>query len=299
MVKHSFSHPDDAEELIAKIFAELPPGLAKKIRVVIRANGFRHWNALNRETRRAVLHLVSMQINTDRRSARRRAEGRYTLEEAICLISSSEAAHAFALDGTKKWQTHWDLEARIYSRLVDSVKTGNLSLYRVGERVPFPPDDAAVSTWLGREAFGSDLNDWLVTNLPRVAYRFPSPECDADDAAVVETDTETGVGAPADRGDAPVTAPMPNAEVRPGAPVAQASVTAPTKRPCLQQHHQEQEILRVIRELGYDAAALPGRVNAQPWVKSYVRAKLPYTPRVLDKAWERLRKQQQIGERKK
>jgi hypothetical protein len=64
----------------------------------------------------------------------------------------------------------------------------------------------------------------------------------------------------------------------------------PTERPLLQQRYQEQEILRVIRELGHDPIVLPKRMSGKASVKSAVRQELQkFTHKVFDLAWDRLR----------
>ncbi|HKT98051.1 MAG TPA: hypothetical protein VJS30_16225 [Paraburkholderia sp.] len=64
--------------------------------------------------------------------------------------------------------------------------------------------------------------------------------------------------------------------------------SSPT-RPPLQQQHQESEILRVIRDLGEDPKKLPKQKPGKPGIKAAVRAKLSFSEKVFDKAWERLR----------
>lgn len=54
--------------------------------------------------------------------------------------------------------------------------------------------------------------------------------------------------------------------------------------------HQENELLRVLAELGHDPKTLPKWSPTKPGVKKEARAKLPrMTEKVFDKAWERLR----------
>ncbi|WP_423393293.1 hypothetical protein [Burkholderia sp. LMG 21824] len=70
-------------------------------------------------------------------------------------------------------------------------------------------------------------------------------------------------------------------------------------KPLPVQRHQEQEILRVLRELGYNPLALPKRVNGKKWVAAEVRDKLTgpkWTRSIHDKAWERLRENGDINE---
>lgn len=67
------------------------------------------------------------------------------------------------------------------------------------------------------------------------------------------------------------------------------AISKATSKPLLQQRHQEQEILRVIRELGEEPKNLPKQKPGKAGVKAAVRAKLPFSPKVFDLAWERLR----------
>lgn len=72
-----------------------------------------------------------------------------------------------------------------------------------------------------------------------------------------------------------------------------------SSRPPLQQHFQEIEILKVIKELGRDAKALPKDIPGKKGVKAEVRARLPnFSPNVFDKAWERLSNDKKIIKQK-
>jgi hypothetical protein len=76
-----------------------------------------------------------------------------------------------------------------------------------------------------------------------------------------------------------------------------APAPAQNTKPLNRQPYQEDEILRVIHELGYEADALPKFVPGKPWVKSAVRKKIPsWSDSVFDLAWERLRKDKRIQE---
>lgn len=79
-------------------------------------------------------------------------------------------------------------------------------------------------------------------------------------------------------------------------PASAAGVDAAPVKPLLQQRHQENEILRVIRELGEDPVSLPKQKSGKPGIKSAVRAKLPFSGKVFDLAWERLRKNGEIAD---
>lgn len=74
--------------------------------------------------------------------------------------------------------------------------------------------------------------------------------------------------------------------------------TAHNSEPMQRQRYQEDEILRVISELGYKAEALPRWKLGKPGAKAEVRAKFPYWSgtTIFKKAWERLRADKQIRE---
>lgn len=65
-------------------------------------------------------------------------------------------------------------------------------------------------------------------------------------------------------------------------------------RPLSQQLFQEQEILRVIRSLSYDPKNLPKREKGASGIKAAVRQELTFSYKVFDKAWGRLRANQDI-----
>lgn len=70
----------------------------------------------------------------------------------------------------------------------------------------------------------------------------------------------------------------------------------PTEKPLARQRFQENEILRVIRELGYRPNSLPRPQLGMSGVKAEVRARLSFQTAVFDKAWERLRAQGEIAD---
>ena len=78
-----------------------------------------------------------------------------------------------------------------------------------------------------------------------------------------------------------------------GAPEMAAPVVA-SAAPIPRQRFQENEILRVIGELGYTAKAIPKSPPGKKGPKAAVRAKLKMTSGVFDLAWERLRNQGDI-----
>ncbi|OXJ00818.1 MULTISPECIES: hypothetical protein [Burkholderia] len=89
--------------------------------------------------------------------------------------------------------------------------------------------------------------------------------------------------------------PMPS----PSAGITNGQEATCVSKPLPVQRHQEQEILRVLHELGYNPLALPKRVNGKRWVAAEVRGKLvgpKWTKSIHDKAWERLRENGDIKE---
>jgi hypothetical protein len=75
---------------------------------------------------------------------------------------------------------------------------------------------------------------------------------------------------------------------------SKADAKKSNKRPLPQQQFQEQEILRVILSLSHDPKKLPKREDNKPGIKAEVRQALTFSPKVFDKAWERLRANQDI-----
>ena len=91
---------------------------------------------------------------------------------------------------------------------------------------------------------------------------------------------------PAQATEAPAHAP--SASASPAARPEAVAVPEPLQR----QRHQEREILRVLRGLGHDPAALPARQHGRPGAKAAVwglLAQKKWSRGVFDKAWGRLR----------
>lgn len=75
------------------------------------------------------------------------------------------------------------------------------------------------------------------------------------------------------------------------------AVHEPAELPQSRQRQQEREILRVLKELGYDPQRVPRAPAGKPGPKAEVRKKLPdMTPDVFRKAWERLRGYRDIAD---
>lgn len=68
------------------------------------------------------------------------------------------------------------------------------------------------------------------------------------------------------------------------------------KKPIQQQLHQENEILRVIIELGHIATSIPKHISGKPGLKAQVRESLNFSENVFEKAWGRLRNERRIKE---
>jgi|GEM_PF-6237751 len=76
---------------------------------------------------------------------------------------------------------------------------------------------------------------------------------------------------------------------------SQSATCRPGARPRPKYQEQEDAVLQTIEDLGYAATALPPYINGKASVKAEVRATLPWTPKVFDLAWERLRKDGRIA----
>ena len=89
----------------------------------------------------------------------------------------------------------------------------------------------------------------------------------------------------------------PDAQSVSGAPESDepAAVGTVHVRQLPAQRFQEQEILRVIRELGHTPTELPKDIPGKPGVKTEIRAQLSkFTTNVFNKAWERLSSTKEI-----
>ncbi|MFM0192133.1 hypothetical protein PQQ65_03495 [Paraburkholderia strydomiana] len=152
-------------------------------------------------------------------------------------------------------------------KLCTAAQRGDLTTHAPGERSTLVYDShSLVHSWED-EAYWCDLNEWLSTNEPRITFRFAAPAGHYPNPAASPTDP-----------------PTDHAQFE-------------TPMPMLRQQHQEDEILRAIRELGYEPTALPVRIPGKRWIKSEVRAKLrSFTDRVFNHAWDRLRQNGEIRE---
>ena len=81
----------------------------------------------------------------------------------------------------------------------------------------------------------------------------------------------------------------------PGKASSDETGTATFIRPPLKSAYQEQEILRVIRELGHDPKALPFNSAGQDGIKKLARKRLKFSKAVFDHAWKRLKADRRIA----
>lgn len=138
-----------------------------------------------------------------------------------------------------------------------AVECERLSFRRFSTGLPVSPGDPR-----GEYMTPADLNSWLEGQ--GAGYRFPTPQ-------VAEAPTRA-----------------PSASASPAARPEAVAVPEPLQR----QRHQEREILRVLRGLGHDPAALPARQHGRPGAKAAawgLLAQQKWSRGVFDKAWERLR----------
>ena len=167
-----------------------------------------------------------------------------------------EAAKEIAERARGNWR-------EIAGRLKADWASKKLQVFRPGSTATCTPSSAGLHPdYL--EAHWDDLNAWLEENEQRIAWRFPRPEASL-----------TPSGQDADGG-------------------TEEAKESPAK-PLQRQRLQEREILRVLRERGYDPQNLPPYGPNQPGAKHAVRDELKrcdtagWHGTVFDKAWGRLR----------
>ena len=95
----------------------------------------------------------------ERQDAERRAAGRYTLGEAATVIADNA--------GERK--------KLMQERLLAAAKTGELAVYRPGEKARYRYVSNKLPRWFYEEAYWNDLNAWLDMNEPRISWRLPNP----------------------------------------------------------------------------------------------------------------------------
>lgn len=149
----------------------------------------------------------------------------------------------------------------LVEKLCDAARRGDLPTYGPGESARYVYGNGREVRPYYEEAHWGDLNSWLAKNEPKLAYRFFEP-------STIEVE---------DVLDSP------------------QSQSEQQSKPLQRHRFQEQEIVRVIRGLGHDPAAIPKWQSGKSGIKAAIRAKLPeFTDKVFEKAWERLRKDKTI-----
>lgn len=157
-------------------------------------------------------------------------------------------------------------------RLIDAMRKGNLVSRGVDGFPVEYSDEQAAMLYLDIE----DIRRWLATN----------GVADAALDAMRVTTPDQGHSVTQTRRDA-----IPVAQTPDDAATADTSAPPAANKPLPRQQYQEDEILRVIRELGEDPKALPKQKAGTKGIKSAVRAKLTspdWTESIFTKAWERL-----------
>lgn len=91
------------------------------------------------------------------RLACRRAEGRYTLEEAAMMFAEETKESA----------------ATMLKKLVQAVRDGKLPVFEPGRHLYYQPNKVRD---FYEEVFWEDLNTWLADNAQRITWRFPMPD---------------------------------------------------------------------------------------------------------------------------
>lgn len=115
--------------------------------------------------------MADLQSAEEKVEAIKKAEGRYTLEEAANYINEQTGERA---EGIK-------------NKLIAAVKGGELATYAPGS---FVKKDSKIIRDFFEHVYWNDLNEWLEKNEPRLDCKFPNP-ADIPAAAKVEVDENT------------------------------------------------------------------------------------------------------------
>jgi len=107
--------------------------------------------------------MADLQSAEEKVDAIKKAEGRYTLEEAATFINEQTGERT---EGMK-------------NKLIAAVKNGELATYAPGS---FVKNDSRVVRDFYEHVYWNDLNEWLKKNEPRLDCEFPNPEDTSTDA---------------------------------------------------------------------------------------------------------------------
>lgn len=112
---------------------------------------------------------IGWPLINERAEQKRKAEGRYTLEEAAEQLAAAGESYSTMLAGLKK------------TAAMKAGARGSLPMHEPGReaRISYGTGDGEVSRVreFFEHAYWSDLNQWLEENEPRITFRFPSPGC--------------------------------------------------------------------------------------------------------------------------
>lgn len=216
------------------------------------------------------------------------------------------------------WQaveSRWCIDGWIPEPILSGYMDG---LNKKCSRRPLRRDE--IEEWARRPCWATDESLYLLNGLSPVsaitaldlyirvdAAEFPEPILAGDDefmrarvAGIVRPLSNTGFYSPSDVikwaaqnniGCAAAWSELFERQAAEAGPVCQTATdaTKTTAKPVPAQRLQEQEVLRVIAELGYTANSLPKTKAGKSGVKAIVKQKLNYSTGVFNKAWERLR----------
>ncbi|WP_429470248.1 hypothetical protein [Paraburkholderia sp. WSM4175] len=196
------------------------------------------------------------------------AHNRLPLTDIVRLIIRHEAATQTA---KSKLNVQWEREWPLLDKLMTAARSGDLKVYNPGEFQSIALDKLQQpSLLMNCEAYLEDVDAWLDLHESRTPFRFAR--------------------------FAVMPAPLANQLALAQARTVQHSIEPDVRRPVTRHQHQEEEVLRVIRELGHDPKKLPKQRAGHRGIKAAVRSKLSFSPSIFNKAWERLRKSRDIGE---
>ncbi len=199
-----------------------------------------------------------LKAQLDRQESFKWTEGRYTLEEAAKAL----AAHA----GVRQESMLQKLKVAAETQSIPTFEPGRVDRYR------YRGDGNHVREFY-EEVYWDNLNQWLDVEEPRISYRFPNPKGNTSELAADNT-----------------VLPALRSNEQSEEVVTDCTPIGEPNSPLQKQRWQEQQILRVIGELGYVATELPKPPSGRRGVKAEVRERLGWgSVNAFNKAWERLR----------
>lgn len=205
-------------------------------------------------------------VESIRQTIERQRKGRFWLHEAAQIL-----ADAHGLDAPQ-----------LLRRMKEAFRLGGLRVRDPATGTLRIPGEVEL-TFHNMFVTPADIDGWLTQD--GADYRFPVAQHTASASPAARPEAATAHAAPR----VPDSASAPAAGL-PGA----VAVLVPLQR----QRYQEGEILRALRELGHDPAALPERLPGKSGAKAAAWRRLSWKTEqrgVFDKAWDRLRGAGEIG----